>query len=68
MDCWAVWSLANLTTKQAAKRLGVSAQRVRAMIGAKQLKAEKFGKSHVIRERDLAAVATRTVGRPARMA
>lgn len=57
----------NLTTKQAAERLGVNEQRVRALIGAGRLKAEKFGKAHVIREKDLAAVADRKAGRPAKV-
>lgn len=58
----------NLTTKQAAERLGVSERRVRAMITAGQIKAESFGRSHVIREKDLAAVADRKPGRPAKVA
>lgn len=57
----------NLTTKQAAERLGVSEQRVRALIASGRLKAAKFGNAHSIHERDLAVVATRTAGRPARM-
>lgn len=55
----------NLTTKQAAERLGVSERRVRAMIAAGQIKAETFGRSHVIRAQALDAVAERKAGRPA---
>lgn len=37
-----------LTTKEAAKILGVSAVRVRQWIGEDRLKAEKFGRDHLI--------------------
>jgi excisionase family DNA binding protein len=59
----------NLTTKQAAERLDVSDQRVRALIAAGRLKAAKFGNAHVIDARDLAAfeLLERKGGRPARM-
>lgn len=40
----------NLTTKQAAERLGISEQRVRALIKSGRLKAVKFGKAHMIPE------------------
>lgn len=53
-----------LTAKQAAQRLEISEQRVRALIAAGRLKATKHGKSHMIRERDLEAVAERKPGRP----
>jgi excisionase family DNA binding protein len=54
-----------LTTKQAAARLGVTAPRVRQMILAGQLPAEKFGRELMIRESDLTLVKNRpAVGRP----
>jgi excisionase family DNA binding protein len=53
-----------LTTQEAAERLGVTSVRVRAMILAGRLPAEKFGHVHMIREEDLALVADRKPGRP----
>jgi excisionase family DNA binding protein len=53
-----------LTTQEAADRLGVTSVRVRAMILAGRLPAEKFGHVHMIREEDLALVADRKPGRP----
>lgn len=53
-----------LTTEEAAERLGVTATRVRAMIAAGRLPAEKFGPVYVIREADLKLVEGRKVGRP----
>lgn len=53
-----------LTTKDAAKRLGVSDGRVRAMILAGHSPAEKFGRAHLIREQDLELVKNRKPGRP----
>ena len=53
-----------LTTKDAAKKLGVSDGRVRAMILAGRLPAEKFGRAHLIREEDLKLVKDRRPGRP----
>jgi excisionase family DNA binding protein len=53
-----------LTTRQAAKKLGVSGARVRAMIKAGQLPAQKFGHVHMINEDDLKLVENRKVGRP----
>lgn len=53
-----------LTTKDAAKKLGVSDGRVRAMIIAGRLPAEKFGRAHLIREEDLKLVRNRRPGRP----
>jgi excisionase family DNA binding protein len=53
-----------LTTEEAAERLGVTSVRVRAMILAGRLPAEKFGHVHMIREEDLALVADRKPGRP----
>jgi excisionase family DNA binding protein len=53
-----------LTTKQAAEKLGVSDVRVRAMIKAGRLPAQKFGHVHMISEDDLKLVENRKVGRP----
>ena len=53
-----------LTTKEAAERLGVSAARVRQLVLAGQLPAQKFGRDLVIYEKDLALVGDRPIGRP----
>jgi excisionase family DNA binding protein len=53
-----------LTTQEAAERLGVTSARVRAMIIAGRLPAEKFGHVHMVKEEDLALVADRKPGRP----
>lgn len=53
-----------LTTKQVAEKLSVSDARVRAMIKAGQLPAQKFGHVHMINEDDLKLVENRKVGRP----
>lgn len=53
-----------LTTRQVAEKLGVSDTRVRAMIKAGQLPAQKFGHIHMINEDDLKLVENRKVGRP----
>lgn len=55
---------------EAAERLGVSAQRVRAMIAAGDLPAERVGHAWVINEADVARPRRRSAGRPmsARMA
>jgi excisionase family DNA binding protein len=53
-----------LTTRQAAEKLGVSDARVRAMIKAGRLPAQKLGHIHMINEADLKLVENRKVGRP----
>jgi excisionase family DNA binding protein len=53
-----------ITTAEAARRLGVTTNRVRAMIRAKRLKAFKFGREWLIDPKDLDAVKDRKVGRP----
>lgn len=53
-----------ITTVEAAKRLGVTPSRVRALIDAKRLKAFKYGREWLIDPKDLAAVKNRKVGRP----
>ena len=53
-----------ISTTEAAKRLGVTANRVRAMIRSKRLKAIKVGHEWLIDPKDLDAVRDRKVGRP----
>lgn len=53
-----------ISTAEAAKRLGVTANRVRALIEAKRLKATKVGNVWLIDPKDLDAVKDRKVGRP----
>ena len=53
-----------ISTAEAAKRLGVTANRVRALIEAKRLKAVKLGHVWLIDPKDLDAVKDRKVGRP----
>ena len=55
-----------LTTQEAAQRLGVSTRRVIALIEAGRLPASRFGKAYAIQEADLAIVADRPTGRPAK--
>jgi len=51
-------------TTEAARRLGVSDARVRALIESGRLKAVKIGGAWLIDPKDLAAVKNRKVGRP----
>jgi excisionase family DNA binding protein len=53
-----------ISTAEAAKRLGVTKNRVRAMIVAKRLRAIKVGREWLIDPKDLDAVKDRKVGRP----
>jgi excisionase family DNA binding protein len=53
-----------LTTKETAEKLGVSAGRIRQMVLAGQLHAEKFGRELMISETDIQAVRNRKTGRP----
>ena len=53
-----------LSTAEAAELLGVSPRRIRALIKADKLPAEKFGTAYMINEKDLAKVKVRTTGRP----
>jgi len=53
-----------LTTEQAGKKLKVNASRVRQLILAGRLPAQKFGSSWMIKEKDLVKVAVRKVGNP----
>jgi excisionase family DNA binding protein len=51
-------------TKEASERLGVSQQRVQALIKNGQLPAEKVGRDWLIKEDDLQKVSERKPGRP----
>ena len=51
-------------TAEAARRLGVTQNRVLALIAAKRLKATKFGNVWMIDPKDLDAVTKRKPGRP----
>ncbi len=53
-----------ITTKQAAKKLGINDSRVRQLILAGRLPAEKAGRDWLIKESDLKEVADRKPGRP----
>ena len=53
-----------ISTAEAAKRLGVTPDRVRKMIEAKRLKATKFGNVWMIDPKDLEPLKDRKVGRP----
>ena len=54
-----------LSTAEAAAELGVSTARIRALIDAGRLKAERLGvRSWVIAMKDLEAVRVRIPGRP----
>jgi excisionase family DNA binding protein len=55
-----------LSTSQAAKLLGISAKRVRVLVAAGRLKAQKIGNSWVIPQESLRAVRVRKPGRPRR--
>jgi excisionase family DNA binding protein len=61
---WYTWAMKIISTAEAARRLGVTANRVRAMIEAKRLKATKVGNVWLIDPKDLDAVKDRKVGRP----
>jgi chromosome partitioning protein len=54
----------SLTTDEAATQLSISVDRVRALIHAGRLPAEKHGRDWLIRNDDLALVRTRRPGRP----
>ena len=53
-----------LTTSQAATRLGVSISRVQQFIKSGRLPAEKVGRDYIIQPKDLAKVKNRKPGRP----
>ena len=52
-----------ISTEEAAQELGVTRRRVQALIRSGRLKAEKVGRSYVIRPYDLEAVRCRKPGR-----
>jgi excisionase family DNA binding protein len=56
--------MAELTTSEAAVRLGVTDARVRQLIGKERLPAIKRGRDYFIDEKDLELVKVRTIGRP----
>ena len=51
-------------TTEAAKRLGISPNRLRDLIASGRLKAQKIGREYAINPKDLAAVKKRAPGRP----
>ncbi len=53
-----------LTTKEAAKKLGVSVGRVKQFIVEKRLPATKVGNTNLVKEADLRLVENRQNGRP----
>ena len=53
-----------LTTKEAGKILGITAQRVLFLINEGRLPAKKIGRDFVIQKKDLKLVANRKPGRP----
>jgi excisionase family DNA binding protein len=53
-----------LTTKEVAERLGVTQQRVQAMIKDGRLPAQKMGRDWFVNEEDLKLVEDRKPGRP----
>ena len=53
-----------ISTAEAARRLGVTANRVRVLIRSKRLKATKVGHDWLIDPKDLDEVKDRKVGRP----
>lgn len=53
-------------TKEASEKLGISQQRVQALIKSGKLPAEKVGRDWLINEADLEKVSERKAGRPAK--
>lgn len=53
-----------LNTKDAGQILGISAIRIRDLINAGRLPAQKIGRDYLIDEKDLELVRERKVGRP----
>jgi len=53
-----------MTTFEAAKKLGITPQRVRAMIETGRLGGKKIGRDWWITEADIKAVGDRSPGRP----
>lgn len=63
---WYIYEMSNnlLSTNEVAVKLGVTPIRVRAMIRAGRLPAQKIGRDYVVREPDLRLVENRKSGRP----
>jgi len=59
-----IHAVKTLTTAEASARLGVSPRRIRALISAGQLPADKKGRDYFIDPKDLALVKNRKPGRP----
>ena len=55
-----------LTTSQAAKKLRVSAGRVRQLVAEGRLPVVRLGRDNLVRAADLALVKERKTGRPAK--
>lgn len=55
-----------LTTNEAAQELGVTPVRVRAMIRAGRLHAEKHGRDYMIKKSDIEPLRERKPGRPSK--
>lgn len=53
-----------LTTKETAKKLGVSVGRIQQLVAEKRLPSVKIGRDRLILESDLGLVAERKTGRP----
>ncbi len=53
-----------LSTNEVAEKLGVTPIRIRAMIRAGRLPAQKIGRDYIIKESDLKLVEDRKPGRP----
>ncbi len=53
-----------LPTKDVAKALGLSVQRIHALINSGRLPAQKIGRDYLINEKDLELVRERKAGRP----
>lgn len=56
--------MAGITTKEAAKRLGITPRRVQEFVKTGRLPASMFGGSYMIDEKHLKLVANRRPGRP----
>ena len=53
-----------LSTPEVAEILGLSESRIRQLIVAKRLPAEKYGKVNLVKRKDLALIQDRVHGRP----
>jgi excisionase family DNA binding protein len=59
--------MALITPAEAAKRLRITSERVRALIHAGRLPAQQYGRIYLIHEDDLALVKHRKPGRPRKL-